>query len=188
MNMNRLLACKALLAAAALLLSNLAFAQTSSTADDKMTTGASCEALSNTQLGDFYYRPTSIQNISTGFRYIACPVLIDSEELWDTADNNGGTDTGFASISLVFDYATAAAGTVTCTAQILGFDAAFLQTVSNSVLGAAGDPNVSLSLGNLLQGNADTNALGFNCNLPPGVKLKTINVEEYAVTHNEQVP
>lgn len=189
MNMIKLVTCKLLFAAAAaLLVPNLALAQTSTGADDKMNTGASCEALASGYPVDFYYRPTSIQNISTGFRYIACPVLIDSEELWDLADNNGGVDNGNAILRLVFDYSQAAANTVTCTAQVMGSGAAFLQTASSSVAGAAGDPDVFLTISGLLQGDADTNALAFNCNLPPKVMLKTINIEEYAVTHNAQVP
>ena len=138
-------------------------------------------------MGDFYYRPTSIQNISTGFRYVACPVLIDAEETWDTADSNGGVDSGSGGLTVVLDYSQAAGGTTTCTAQIIGTGTTFEETMSNSVVGTAGDSSVFLSL-SLLQGNADSQALGFNCNLPPKVMLRTINIEEYAVTHNEQTP
>lgn len=187
--MNTVNLSKATVVLAALFLSGTALAQSlSSGADDKITTGASCEALSNTQLGDFYYRPTSIQNISAGFRYVACPVLIDSEETWDLADNNGVPDSGSGILHLILDYSQAAGGTTTCTAQIIGSGATFIETKSASVVGAAGASAVALTISGLLNGNANANALGFNCNLPPMVMLRTINIEEYASTHNEQTP
>jgi hypothetical protein len=152
--------------------------------DDKMTTGASCQPLSNTQLDSFYFRPTSVQNISSGMRYISCPVDIDSEGEWGTEDMDGGTDNGNAWLFLSFDYSqNTVGGTTTCTAQLI--DRAtntFVETKTVAVVGTAGDPTVNMTISSLLKGDANSTALAFNCNLPSQVRLTTINIEEYAHT------
>lgn len=159
---------------------------TASASDDKMSTGADCQPLSNTQLDSFYYRPTSVQNISSGMRYISCPVMIDADGAWGTQDVSGGTDNGNAYLFLHLDYSqNVVGGTTTCTAQLIDNDTnSFVETKTVSVAGTAGDPSVPLSITNLKMGNADDVALAFNCNLPSMVRLTTINIEEFAQTHD----
>lgn len=154
--------------------------------DDKMSTGADCQPLSNTQLDSFYFRPTSIQNISSGMRYISCPVMIDADGEWDTQDVSGGTDNGNAYLFLTLDYSqNVDGGTTTCTAQLIDQDTnTFVETQTVAVAGVAGDSSVPLSFTNLLKGSADDVALAFNCNLPSQVRLTTINLEEFAQTHD----
>ena len=157
-----------------------------SASDDKMSTGADCQPLSNIQLDSFYYRPTSVQNISSGMRYISCPVMIDGETEWDTQDVSGGTDNGFADLFLHLDYSqNVVGGTTTCTAQLIDNDTnTFVETKTVAVAGTAGDPSVALTISDLLKGSASDVALAFNCNLPSMVRLTTINIDEFAQTHD----
>lgn len=164
-------------------------AQTSFQADDKSFNGALCFPTGTTPLSNLSYHATGVRNVATVARYVSCGVPIDAEETWDTADNNGVVDSGHANIYLTLDYSTAAAATTTCTAQIFNRSTGtVIEQVSDSINGAAGDSTVYLTLGNLLQGNADTRSLGLSCQLPPQVMLKMVSIEEYAVTHNEQIP
>lgn len=159
---------------------------TSWASDDKMSTGADCQPLSNTQLDSFYYRPTSVQNISSGMRYISCPVMIDGETEWDTQDVSGGIDNGSANLYLMLDYSqNVVGGTTTCTAQLIDNDTnTFVETLTVAVAGTAGDNAVPLTFSNLLKGSASDVALAFNCNLPSQVRLTTINIDEFAHTHD----
>ena len=172
--------------AVALVLAAALLPGSASASDDKMSTGADCQPLSNTQLDSFYYRPTSVQNISSGMRYISCPVMIDAEGEWDTQDVSGGTDNGNAYLYVHLDYSqNVAGGTTTCTAQLIDNDTnAFVETQTVAVVGTAGDPSVPLTFTNLLKGNAADVALAFNCNLPSMVRLTTINIDEFAQTHD----
>lgn len=159
-------------------------------ADDKISTGADCQPLSNTQLDSFYFRPTSIQNISSGMRYISCPVDIDAEATWGTSDMDAGTDNGYGYLNISLDYSqNVAGGTTTCTAQVIDNDTnTFVETAAASVVGTAGDATVFLAFPDLKLGNANDAALAFNCNLPSMVRLTTINIEEYANTDDGTLP
>lgn len=178
--------CNALTSGIIVAVSTLLSCGNAQASDDKMTTGADCQPLSNTQLDSFYYRPTSVQNISSGSRYISCPVLIDSEISWETSDVGTGTDNGSASLYLTLDYSqNVVGGTTTCTVQVIDNDTnAFVETQTKAVAGTAGDSSVGLSFTNLMKGSASDAALAFNCNLPSQVRLTTINSDENAGTHD----
>ena len=174
------------LAAALLLLAS----GSSFASDDHMTTGATCSPLSNAYVNDFYYRPTSIQNVSTGYRYISCPTDIETEGRWDLEDMDGGTDNGNALLIVSLDYSqNTVGGTTTCTAQVIdNATNTFVETKTGSLSGAAGTAANILFIGPMYKGDANESALAFNCNLPPGVRLTTINVEEYAHTDDSAIP
>lgn len=177
------------LALGALLLPTVANAQTSMGADDKSFNGALCFPTGTTPLSALSYHASGVRNVAAVPRFVSCSVPIDSEETWDLADNNLIADSGRGTVRIFLDYSTAAAGTTTCTAQLVSnATGTVVESSQNSVAGAAGDATVSMTLPNLLQGNANTTALGLSCQLPPQVMLKMVNIEEYSVTHNEQVP
>lgn len=184
---HRLLAAAVLLAAP-LMYCDLAYAQATTGADDKIWTGNACVPAAGNSWFTTKIRPTHIQNVQNAPRYITCTVEVDADQVWNTADNNGGTDNGSASVFLDFDYSEASSATTTCTVQLINSATnTIVETSTQSVAGVGGDATVGLSFFSLLQGSADNVALGFNCLLPPLVKLTTINIEEYAATHQNTV-
>lgn len=159
---------------------------TTTGADDKVWTGANCVPAGGNSFSAMKIRPASIENATTVNKYISCAVTVDSEQVWKNAENNGGTDSGYAYLFLTFDFTNAASSTVTCTAQITD-GGTIIETFSNSVDGTAGSNGVFLTLGPMYEGTGDGRALGFNCLLPPSVRLNTFNLEEYSDTNQRTV-
>lgn len=165
---------------------NVAQAQQTSGADDKAYSGAICVPGLGTSFSDVDIRATFIKNVAGGYRWIACSVPIDADEVWSLANNNGGTDSGIAYVDVALKYG-GYAGTTKCTAQLVNSSTGgIVETAAATVDGNPGGV-YRLSLPGLTTGSADNHALGINCLLQAGVKLHVINIEEYAATHQDTV-
>lgn len=166
-----------------LALASEAKAQNISGADDKSMSGGSCVPGLQASYGDFDVRASYIQNRATGYRWVACSLVSDSEEAWNTSDSNGGVDNGLA-ISTVYVRYGSTSGSTQCTWQVIDTLGNVIETGSDSVAGTAGN-NYSLTSGSMLLGGGEGRSFGVNCLLPPGARLHHINWEEYGYTTPE---
>jgi FlaG/FlaF family flagellin (archaellin) len=179
---------KAIAFLGALVFTGTVSAQASYLADDKIWTGAICSPSGGGNYSNTKITASGIKNEGTSSRYVSCSPTVDTEQMWDLADNNGGTDNGSASLFVDFDFSTALTSTVTCIVQLINNNTnTVVETQSKSVEGTAGDATVSLSFFNFLTGHGDNTAMGMSCLLPPQVKLTTINIEEYSDTGTQVI-
>lgn len=167
------------LTAALLTLSGLANAQTVTSADDKVWTGAACVPAGGNPWGHYAIRPSGIQNIYSGLRYITCPLPVDSENDWDAYQSTGGTP-GDANVRIRLNYSQGG-GTTTCTVQITKAGE-IIETASSTVNAAQGTASPSVNISGLTQGDGNDAGMAMNCLLPSKVIVSTYNLEEWAVT------
>lgn len=158
----------------------LSQAQSTSSADDKSMSGGNCVPGLQADYADFDIRASYIQNRSPGYRWVACSMTTDSEDVWDTSEVGGGTDNGDGRGSVYVRYGSTS-GSTQCTWQVIDSTGAVIETSSDSVAGVAG-ANYSLSSAFMLQGSGESTSFGVNCLIPPGARLHRINWEEYAYT------
>lgn len=145
-------------------------------ADDKGVTGAQCVGSGGNPWGHYAIRPSGIQNVYSGLRYISCTLTTDSEGTWSSYTGGEGD------LYLTFNYSQGG-GTTTCTVQLTDNSGAVV-TYTDSVTSAATSVRQSISFAAMAEGRAEGRPISFNCLLPSKVILTNINWEEYAETDN----
>lgn len=154
--------------------------------ENKIVSGAACVPGGGNKWDDFKIRASSIQNVSSVPRYVACTIPVDSEEQWDSY-SVPLLVTGHANVHVQFSFENSGGGTVTCTAQIT-HDGVITETASASAVGFSGSPRVDLAISDLDSGNGSDSPLGLSCLLPPMVRLSAVRLEEVAITDVNLAP
>lgn len=184
--MNRKTVFATLLAIGTCAAASTSAAQTYTSADDKIVSGAACVPGLTTSYNDVDIRATFIKNTSTGYRWVACTIPVDSEQTWKTADTASTLNNGYAAVRIQLKYGGTLAQTK-CVVQVAA-NGSVLESVT-IFSPAPGDlargAFYGLASPKLYEGNGNNRPVGVNCLLAPGVKLVAINLEEYAHTAPE---
>jgi hypothetical protein len=147
-----------ILALCSIALVSAVFMQAANALDRKILSGAICQPNSPSQVGDFTYFSTGIQNTSTATRWTTCPALRDN-----TFNTNG---VNFAGVYV------AGTGSFFC----------YLDNVDNDgTLGrwASGSRTNTGYLSTNLATTTSQTPYAFLCSLPAGGKVVTTVIDEY---------
>ena len=117
------------------------------------------------------FRPESVQNQSTGYLYVICPIVRDTESSWGfTATHKGNVSARFR---------TNTTGTFQCTLNVGSNDT----TLWSETKSASGDPGtaISLSWNDVAPGTTDA-PISLVCRLPPKGSMTRYYVREEGTT------
>ncbi len=171
------------LAAAALVAPTAGQAQvlTSLNPDNKVVPGASCQPTNTAELSNFAVRASGIRNVSTINRWVTCGITTDSEAPWSSY-SVPLLVTGHADILVTLDNSTVTtASQTTCVAQVISAGVS-IESLSGTAPNTPGTTS-QVALTGMSTGSArESQPLAVSCQLPPGVNLTSLRVEETTLT------
>jgi hypothetical protein len=136
---------------------------------------------SSPNYGLLRFRPESVQNQSTGYLYVICPIVRDTQLSWGTTGNALGADVNAY-------FRTNTAGNFQCTLNI-GSNRSTLWTSTKSVSGNPGDLlELSWPASETATSDAFNSPVSLVCRLAPKGSIVAYTVNEVGTTDNVPAP